>query len=413
MDFLEEIWRTLRSNTSRSLMTGFGVFWGILMLLVLVGIGNAFIAKMKGIMGNMPANTCAFFGGQTSKPYAGLQAGREWHITMSDVEAIATEIEEAEVAVPVNWASSADKAVRYGKNAKTYGLEGTIPEYVMLFGGKMSEGRFLNAIDLQNQRKVCVIGSKVRDQLLPADEPAVGKMIFINNVQFRVVGVLAKSTSEFDNDDENIVMPLSTLQRMFNLGDKVYRMFVVGREGIDGEQIEKKVGALLRQRHRVAPDDERAVWSWNMGKMIEGFNMVFIGLNALLWLIGLGTLISGAVGVSNIMLITVRERTKEIGIRRAIGATPWIILRQIMAESLVLTGTSGVMGICAAVGALYAVSLYPISMGDFLGKLEDVQVSFSVAIAALIVIIVVGMLAGLLPALRALAIKPVEALSEE
>ena len=413
MDFLEEIWRTIRSNTSRSVMTGFGVFWGIFMLLVLVGIGNAFISRLTDIMGDMPANTCAFFGGQTSKPYAGLQAGRQWELTMADVTAVGKEIAEAEVAVPVNWTSSGDKAVRYGHNAKTYGLQGTIPEYTLLFGGKLSEGRFLNNIDIEDVRKVCIIGSKVREQMLPADEPAVGKMLYINNVQFRVIGVLTKSTNEFDNDDENIVMPLTTMQRMFHLGDKVNRMFVVGREGIDGEQIEKKVGALLRQRHRVAPDDERAVWSWNMGKMIEGFHMVFIGLNALLWLIGLGTLISGAVGVSNIMMITVRERTKEIGIRRAIGATPWIILRQIMAESLVLTGVSGLMGICVAVGVLYLVDRYPIQMGEFLGTLENVQVSFSVAISALNVIIVVGMLAGLLPALRALAIKPVEALSEE
>ena len=393
-------------------MTGFGVFWGMFMLLVLVGIGNAFIVKMTGMMGSLPSNTCAFFGGKTSKPYAGLQAGREWNITMSDVEAVCREIEEVQVAVPVNSASSADKAIRYGKVAATYGLEGSIPEYITLFGGKVSEGRFINTIDGQDNRKVCVIGCKVREQLLPADEPAVGKMIFINNVQFRVIGVLAKSTSRFDSDDENIIIPLTTLQRMFHLGDKVYRMFVVAQPGIDSQVVEKKVAALLRQRHRAAPDDERAVWSWNMGEMIKNINMVFVGLNALLWLIGLGTLISGAVGVSNIMMITVRERTKEIGIRRAIGATPWVILRQIIAEALVLTGVSGVLGICAAVGVLSLIDLHPIQMGE-MGTLENVQVSFGVAVSALSVIIIVGLLAGLLPAVRALAIKPVEALSEE
>lgn len=393
-------------------MTGFGVFWGIFILLVLVGIGNAFITKMTGLMGSVPSNTCGFFGGKTSKPYAGLQAGREWEITTADVEAITREIEEAKVAVPVNGASSPDKGVRYKDAAETYGLEGTIPDYIYLFGGKITEGRFLNTIDLQEKRKVCVIGSKVREQLLPADEQAVGKMIFINNVQFRIIGVLAKSTSDFDSDDECIVMPLTTLQHMFHLGDKVSRLFVVAKPGIKAEVIEKKVGALLRQRHRVAPDDERAVWSWNMEKMIQSIQMVFVGLNALLWLIGLGTLISGAVGVSNIMMITVRERTKEIGIRRAIGATPWIIIRQIMAEALVLTGVSGLLGICAAVGVLNLFNRFPITVGNA-GALDDVQVSFSVAVSALNVIIIVGLLAGLLPAVRALAIKPVEALSEE
>lgn len=413
MDFLEEIWQTIRTNTSRSILTGFGVFWGMVMLLVLVGLGGALIYGMKGAVGEMPTNSCGFFAGVTSKPYAGLQQGRAWHITTDDVAAIRKEVKEAEMVVPICSGETTDKGVRYKDISGTYNLSGTEPEYIRLFATNLAQGRFLNAIDIDQRRKVCVIGDKVREQLFVEGEEATGKLIYINSIQFRIVGVLTKSSSEISSDnDESIYIPISTCQQIYNLGDVVHQLFVTARAGIRAEVIQEKVKSLLQQRHLIAPDDERAMWIWNMQEMFDSLNMVMMGLNILLWVIGLGTLISGAVGVSNIMLITVRERTKEIGIRRALGATPWIIMRQIIAEAVLLTSLSGVAGVVTGVGILAGLSqLRTKQLGPL--SLDHLQISFSMAVSAMVVIIVVGVLAGLLPATRALAIKPVEALSEE
>lgn len=412
MEFLEEIWTTIRQNRSRSILTGFGVFWGIMMLLVLVGIGNAFVGGIKEQVGSMPSNTIMMGSSRTGKPYNGLPQGRWWSIQQSDLDILARESKTADLLSPLVYGAQGEKNVRYGSRYGSYGPRGVLPVYSRLYVSPLLYGRFINEADVSGCRKVCVIGSKVYEQLFPEGGNPCGQLIHISNIQYRIVGVFAKQKQGFGDNSEEIMMPLTTLQRAYNRGDNIDQLVVSARKGIRATEVEKEVKSILRRIHSIAPDDEKALWSWNMEDMFRGINMTILGLNILLWLIGLGTLISGAVGVSNIMLVTIRERTREIGIRRALGASPWVIMRQILAESLLLTGLSGILGILAGIGIINTLGpLLSNSNSDM--PLAAAEVSFSLAMGSLIIIVVIGLLAGLMPALRALKIKPIEALSEE
>lgn len=394
------------------MLTGFGVFWGMMMLLVLVGVGNSFVNGMKFQVGSMPSNTIMMGSSRTGKPYRGMPQGRWWSIQQSDLDVIARESKTADLISPLVYGGTGDKNVRYGSRYGTYQPRGILPVYSQLYVSPILYGRFINETDIAGSRKVCVIGHKVYEQLFPDGGNPCGELIHISNIQYRIVGVFAKQKQGFGDNSEEIMMPLTTLQRAYNKGENIDQLVVSARKGIRATEVEKDVKSILKRLHTIAPDDEKAIWSWNMEEMFTGINMVILGLNVLLWLIGLGTLISGAIGVTNIMLVTIRERTREIGIRRALGASPWVIVRQILAESLLLTGLSGIMGIMAGIGIISALApLLNNPSSDM--PLTEPEVSFSLAMGSLVIIIVIGLLAGLMPALRALKIKPIEALSEE
>ena len=393
MDFLQEIWSTISRNKSRSLLTAFGVFWGILMLMVLMGLGNALTNGIYSQVEGFAMNSCFVAAGTTSKPYKGFQRGRAWDIQTGDLEFIRREVASVETIVPV--------------------VQGTSPDYTRAMRTDLLYGRFINEIDIQQKRKVAVIGNKIYHTLFPYGGNPVGERILCGTIEFTIVGVRAKKTGQIQiggDADAMVFAPLTTIQQIINIGDKIHYMLALAKEDVAVSTIESEIKTILKERHQIAPDDDKAIWGFNAEEEMKAMGYLKIGLSALIWLIGLGTLISGAVGVSNIMLVTVRERTKEIGVRRAIGASPWLIARQIMAESTVLTALAGVVGIMVGVGILAVVDQV-MSMGD--GFLKNPQVSFSEAFACLIIIVVVGILAGLLPALRALKIKPIEALSEE
>lgn len=393
-------------------MTGFGVFWGMMMLIVLVGIGHGFTGGMKEAVGSMPANAVMMGSNRTSKPYNGLPQGRSWEIQLADLDVIRSEARTVDKMSPMVWGDNSDKNVRHDDIEESFSIQGVLPVYNQLFSLPMEYGRFINDMDIEGYRKVCVIGHTVYEKMFPQGGNVTGSIIYLSNIPYRVIGVGKKQKQGFGDSDDVVLLPITTLQRAYNRGQEIHQLVVSARRGVKAEEVETEVKTILRRIHNIAPNDEKALWSWNMEQMFTGINYTILGLTILLWLIGLGTLISGAVGVMNIMLVTIRERTREIGIRRALGASPWVIVRQILAESLLLTTLSGVLGIMAGIGILNILG--PImENADSDLPLNAPEVSFSLAIGALVIIVIIGLLAGLMPALRALRIKPIEALSEE
>lgn len=411
MDFLSEIWQTISKNRSRSLLTAFGVFWGMLMLIVLIGLGNALTGGIYSNIDGFAMNSCTMGASETGKPYKGFQRGRQWEINLSDLDIIRERIDGIEALSPMVFAGN--KTISLGDNHGDFQLCGVTADYPKVMVSPLQFGRFINEIDMREKRKVCVIGIEVYRKLFPLGGNPIGQRIFCGSIPFTIIGVRKANENNIyigGDPDEMVQAPVTTIQKAFNLGQTVHILMAVAQTNVPVSQIEKGIKDELRRLHNIAPDDEKALWGFNAEEEMKALTYLGIGLNALIWLIGLGTLISGAVGVSNIMLVTVRERTKEIGVRRAIGATPWVIMRQIIAESVVLTALAGLAGIMAGVGAVL-ITAHILEHADTFLKAPNV--SFGVAIACLMIIIVIGILAGLLPAVRALKIKPVEALSEE
>lgn len=412
MEFLEEIWTTIRQNRSRSLLTGFGVFWGMMMLIVLVGVGQGFTSGIAGVVGSIPSNAVMLGSSSTSKPYKGLPQGRNWEILLSDLDILREEARTVDKMSPMVWGDNSEKNVRYNDIEETFSIQGVLPAYNQLYSLPLLYGRFVNDMDINGYRKVCYIGYTVYEKMFPKGGNVVGEILYLSNIPYRIIGVGQKQKQGFGESDDAVLLPITTLQRAYNRGQEIHQLVVSAQTGVKAEEVETEVKTILRRIHNIAPNDEKALWSWNMEEMFIGINYTILGLNILLWLIGLGTLISGAVGVMNIMLVTIRERTREIGIRRALGASPWLIVRQILAESLLLTSLSGLMGIMAGIGILNILGPIMANADSDL-PLNAPEVSFSLAMGALVIIVVIGLLAGLMPAMRALRIKPIEALSEE
>ena len=411
MDFFEEIWATISKNRSRSILTGFGVFWGMMMLLVLVGIGQSLT---QGIMANVEGfaiNSCFVIPDRTSKPYKGLQKGRTWAIHNSDMHTIRQAAKHAEEVAPMCFGDQS--MVRFGNWHEEYNIVGITSNYPDILYIPLLYGREINDIDVAEKRKVCVIGNEVYCKLFPEGGDPTGKLLHVGSMQFRIVGVKTKSKSQVSingRPDQQVFWPISTLQQAYQLGENIHLIMATAQPNVAVSIVEEELKTILKELYTIAPDDNRAMYTVNMEETLKAFKYLVVGLSALIWLIGLGTLISGAVGVSNIMLVTVRERTKEIGIRRAIGASPWVITKQILAESTLLTLLAGLLGIVAAVGVLQIAQ--QLLQGNEMFS-QDMQISFGIAVGGLAILLVIGLLAGLLPARRALAIKPIEALNEE
>lgn len=412
LDRWQEIWITITHNKSRSALTAFGVFWGMLMLILMVGAGNALEQGIFSQIEGFATNSCFFEAQRTTVPYKGFRKGRRWNITNSDIPVIREKVEGLQYLSPMLFRGGNDKNVVRGEKNGSYQVKGCYPEYDLIEKSKMIYGRYVNDIDIAEKRKVCVIGERIYEVLFQKGEDPTGKQIRVNGIYFQVVGV-ARSTSGVSiggNTAETVVLPFSTMQQAFNQGNIVHLLAATAKEGVSVKVIQDQISEILKQQHQVSSDDKDAVWSMNIEEQFKMFNYLGIGIAALIWIVGLGTLFAGAIGVSNIMLVTVRERTKEIGIRRALGATPRNIIGQILSESVVLTVLAGLLGIVLGVGLLRGVGIV-LSQGDQFFK--DPQVSFGMAIGSLLILIVIGAMAGYIPAQRAMMIKPVEAISEE
>ena len=416
LDKWQEIWMTISRNKTRSIFTAFGVFWGILMLTILLGTGNGLENGMMSNIEGFATNSCFFFSENTTVNYKGFKKGRQWNMHNSDIKVIKANVPEIKYLAPMLFGNSSENNTVRGDKAGTYSVRGCYPDYAHVEEQKMMYGRYINDVDIQDKRKVCFIGKNIYNDLFKPGENPIGKVIRSNGIYYTVIGV-GSGLSNIQiggRSDDLVILPFTTMQSAYNQGDIIHFMAAVAKDDIDASYIEKEIKNILKTQNNIAPSDERAVGSFNISQMFKMFSYLFLGIRTLIWIVGMGTLIAGAIGVSNIMLVSVRERTKEIGIRRALGAKPRDIITQIINESLVLTSIAGFVGLSMGVGILAffdnLINNLPPENGIFI---KNIMINFNVAILASVVLIIIGLLAGLLPAWRAMQIKPIEALSEE
>ena len=410
-----EIWVTITRNKTRSLLTCFGVFWGILMLVILLGAGaglkNAVLGETEGVA----TNSVFFFSDRTSKPYKGFNKGRSWNIRNRDIEAIRRDVEGVDQVAPMIFGASGDKNVVFGVNSGTYQVKGVTPAYFQIEVQNLLYGRLLNEIDERERRKVCTIGESVNDALFHGNDPC-GKYIRVNGLYYQVVGV-TKSRSQAVNiggrSDESVFIPFNTLQQSMHLGDIVYFFGVSIFPSEDIGAIIAHIKQILFAQNEIAPDDPQAVAVINIAEMFQTFNLLFTGIDVLIWIVGMGTLLAGIIGVSNIMMVTVKERTKEIGVRRALGAKPFDIISQVISESLLLTAMAGLLGLSAGVFLLDFINRLLLAMPSDEIIIKDPSVNIQIAVIATVILLVCGLLAGLIPAWRAMQIKAIDALRDE
>jgi len=409
----QEIYYVLTKNKLRTGLTAFGVFWGIFMLVVLMGAGKGLENGTKASFSSFATNSVYIWGESTSLPYKGFKKGRYIEFDNEDTEALQN-IEGLKTICPKNQLGGyrGSNLVQRGKQYGNFQVSGDVPEILEITPRKIIAGRFINDLDIENKRKVAVIGKRVHELLFPDGEDPIGKYIDVGGVFFMVVGVFDLfASSEFsDRDLESIHLPFTSLQQAFNFGNSVGWYSVLSEPDTRVSVVEERVKEVLKKRHSVAPDDVRALGSFNAEETFGKMNNLFIGINLLVWIVGTGTLAAGVIGVSNIMLVVVRERTKEIGIRKAIGATPWSIIVQILLESITLTSLAGYLGLVVAVGALEATNRL---IGPGSDMFKNPEIDFNAAITSLIILIIGGTLAGLIPARKAAQVNPIVALRGE
>jgi len=408
IDGLQEILFTLKQNKLRTLLTAFGVFWGIFMLILLLGAGKG---MQNGVMDDFGADVLDFiivYPGTTSVAYGGMGVGRGIQLTQEDAQAVTRQVQGLRTVSTEN--STGRGEVTYEKKGGDFEIHGIPDEYFQIKEDvPFNFGRKPDMLDSDQIRKVAVIGTAVAERLFPKGVDPVGRDIRVKGMVVKVTGVFYDKFSR-GQFSERVYIPETTFVRVFGGGNRISTLWIRPQKGVDGFQVEKQVIDLLKVRHGVSPDDLRGIQSFNMAKPAQNISALFIGIKTFIWFVGLGTLTAGIVGVSNIMIITVKERTREIGIRKALGATPFTIVSTLLMESILVTALSGYIGLVCGVGLLELVSMGLRSVGAKLPYFQNPEVDFQVAITAITLLITVGAIAGLMPALRAARISPTEAM---
>ncbi len=407
LDVWQEILDTLRKNKLRTALTGFSVAWGILMLVVLLGSGQGLAHGVEYGFRDDATNSVFIRSGQTSTPYHGMPPGRFVQFTNEDYSSIKDGVAGVE-HITSRFFIPGNLTVAYGRETSSYNVRSVHPDHRFLEKTIITEGRFINDTDIGEFRKVAVIGDRIKAQLFKG-QAAIGEYIRVNGIPFRVVGVFTDEGGE--NESETLYLPISTAQRTFNGANRVgMMMLTVGDASVEQS---KAITAGLRERiaarHSFDPDDQRAVTIYNAVVEFQRFMGLMSGIRLFVWVIGIGTLLAGVVGVSNIMMIAVKERTKEIGIRKALGATPWSVMRLVLQEAVLVTSVAGYFGLVAGVGVLQLMA-HAIQGSDFF---RNPEVNLGVAVSATVLLVVAGAIAGFIPARRAAAVRPVEALRDE
>jgi putative ABC transport system permease protein len=413
-DAWQEIWSTLRKNKLRAVLTACGVFWGMFMLMVLLGLGTGLERGVVRSLGGMALHSVYVWTQRTSIPYRGLQPGRYVKFTNQDIATIAR-VPGVKYVAPRIQLGGWREGLNITRGAKTgnFNVLGDVPEFPEVEPLTFTRGRFFHERDMQEQRKVAVLGQLVTSELFEPGEDPVGQYIQVKGVNFQIVGELKslKSGDEGEKISASVFIPFSTFQSVFNFHDRV-GWFTVGTDpAYPAVWVEESIKQALAEKHRIHPSDNQAFGSFNAADKFEKIQGLFRGIRLFVWMVGALTLGAGMLGVSNILLITVKERTREIGIRKALGATPGSIVRMIVKESLVLTLIAGYVGLVAAVGTLEGFA-------RVLAKLPDAPVSrpdvdFKAALVAQLLLIAVGLIAAIMPARHAARVHPVEALRAE
>jgi putative ABC transport system permease protein len=411
LDGLQEILFTLRKNKLRTVLTAFGVFWGIFMLVLLLGAGRGMQNGIYEDFGSDVLDFIIIWTGDTSLAYRGMGPGRKIQLKLDDIEALRQQVPGIRLISPERYVDSG--TITYERKNSNAQILGVPDEYFRVKEDvPFNFGRRINPLDLDETRKVVVIGTAVADRLFDKGVEPVGKEIRIKDVVMKVAGVFYDKGDRGQNS-ERVIMPLTTMEKIYGGGEITSNIWVRPQPGVDGFELEKKVLEVLKRRHDVSPDDNRGIASFNMAEPMKRVTGLFVGIDVFIWFVGLGTLMAGIVGISNIMIITVKERTREIGIRKALGATPFTIVSTLLLESTLVTGVAGYLGLVIGVGLLELVAFMLRSTGAKLPYFVNPGVDFKLAITALLLLVGVGVLAGLMPALRAARITPTEAMRAE
>lgn len=413
-DKWQEIFHTLKQNKLRTTLTAFGVFWGIFMLVIMLGAGKGLENAVYSNLGDFARNSMFIWAERTTMPYNGLPRNRAYNFKYEDMYALKQNIPEIDVIAPAvhggGWRQT--NIVVRGLEMGNYEVNGVTPEEDFIDPVEVVGGRHINQLDLKNARKVCVIGYRVYEELFKKGEDPCGQYIRINSSYFQVIGYFkSKHSGRWgENQNSQISIPFATAQRIYNYPNKADRFSIIVNPNYEVGEVESKVMAILAARHNIHPDDKAAFGYNNVGEEFKKMNGLFLGIRGLIWIVGVGTLLAGIIGVSNIMLIIIRERTSEFGIKRAIGATPRIVISSVLSESTFLTLMAGNAGLMLGV---LIIELVNKALPPDSEMFRNPEVDFNLAITALFIIVISGLLAGLIPARRAVSIKPIAAIRTE
>ena len=414
-DTWQEIFSSIAKNKTRTVVTIIGVLWGIFIYITLSGSAKGLDNGFDREFQDMAMNSMFVWPQSTSIPYAGFKIGRSPRLTIQNVKMLKQQVPEIQYIAPRNARgvrSGPPASVVYGDISRTYNIYGDYPEYTEISTKKIYKGgRFINNSDITNKRKVCVIGERTKKELFEEDDNPVGKFIRIDNVYFQVVGVHKYNPGGGFETDGDIFIPFETFRNLYNTGEKVNWFVIAAYDNADVIAVEKKVKKALKRIHNVSPDDERAFGSFNLGELFNRIKGFADGMTFLSLVVGMATIIAGVIGIGNILLISVKERTKELGVRRALGATPAEVRIQIVLESIFLTLIAGVLGIILGAVALATINFFTQDLTDF--PYTNPTVPTPLVLGALLIMTVMGTLIGLIPAQRAVSIKPIDALREE
>ncbi|UII80845.1 ABC transporter permease [Flagellimonas sp. CMM7] len=415
-DRWREILEVLTSNVGRTILTAFGVCWGIFILIVLLAAGKGFENGIRKDFGDIATNTMFMWTRSTTKAYEGLPKGRSFEFKVGDVQAIEDNVPNLKFISPRNQlggfrgGGNVIRGIRVG----AYNVYGDYPEIINQDPMTVTSGRFLNHNDIQQKRKVAIIGQGVKSELYEKGEEVLGTYIKIQGVNFMVIGTYKKNSNDGDGEEaqKEIFVPFTSFSQAFNRGEDVGWMAITAHDGSSISQLKESIVNVMRERHKVHPEDNRAIGYFDLYEEFNRVESLFFGLKAIAYLVGIMVLLSGIIGVSNIMLIVVKERTKEIGIRRALGEAPVSIKKQILMESIFLTIISGMIGIIFGALVIYGIN----SLLDSVGPVDmfvNPSVSVGVVSGALMILMISGLLAGFIPAQSAIRVRPIEALRTE
>lgn len=382
------------------------------MLIIILGLGKGLENGVQSLFKGFSTNSMFLWAQATSMPYMGFTEGRSIELDLSDVDYLNQKVEGIEILAPRTQLGGhrSGNNVNYKNESAAFGINGDVPEILDVYQWNIPEGRFITHMDLEESRKVCVIGKRVKDLLFKGANP-LGEYIEVQGVYFQVVGVFKTQASgdRAERDEQAIVIPLTTYQKAFNGGTRIHWFSIVCNDKFRASKVEEDIQAALKSKYKVHPDDPRAFGSFNAEEKFRPMQLTFLTVRVISWFVGIMTLFAGVIGISNILLVTVKERTKEIGIRRALGAKPINIIVQIIAESLVMTSLAGYFGMMAGIWLVEGIGKAGVNGQMF----KNPEVEIPVALTALLVLVVSGCLAGWLPAQRAVQIKPVDALRDE
>jgi putative ABC transport system permease protein len=406
LDKWQEIFSTINKNRMRTFLTGFSVAWGIFMLIILLGSGKGLQNGIDSHFKQDAVNKIQFGSGTTSMTYKGLKAGREIKFTNEDYDFMRKSIQGIDKISARNYMWQ-NRVISYKKEYGVFELIASHPDYLEIENATITDGRFLNMVDIQKRRKVVVIGEPVRKALFKNGKNAVGEYVNINNISFQVVGVFHDQS---ERDETRAYLPISTAQMISGGANRINDFAITSNlSASESEELEKTLRSGFAKRHNFDVEDKNAMWMWNTLKQYKKFLNLFLGIQIFVSIIGGFTIIAGIVGVSNIMIIVVNERTKEIGIRKAIGATPFSVVSMILLEAVLITSLAGYIGLVSGVGLLSLISSFLPKNDFFLNP----EVDFTVALVSTGILILAGSVAGLMPAIRASRIRPVVALRDE